>query len=176
MDENIKETNVMTDTNSTVKEDTKPKDDVQNISAEDQLQNMRIEMAKIKKAFDKTASELASTKKQLREKQSADEIALQEKAEREAEKEAQFQQLLKENTVTKYEKSFLKLGYPEELAQRASNAQYDGDTDELFRIQSEYQAMRDKKLEEEWMKSRPQANVGVDSDKEVDSFLQGFGL
>ena len=50
-----------------------------------QYEEMMIENAKLKKAMDKAASEAANNKRLLREKQSAEEIAAQEKAEREAE-------------------------------------------------------------------------------------------
>ena len=83
---------------------------------------LKVQIAKMKKAMDRAASDTARYKKQLREKQTAEEIALQEKAEKEAEREEAYQKLLKENTVTKYEKNFLALGYSEELATRAANA------------------------------------------------------
>lgn len=50
-----------------------------------QYEEMMIENAKLKKAMDKAASEAANNKRLLREKQTAEEIAAQEKAEREAE-------------------------------------------------------------------------------------------
>ena len=56
-----------------------------------------------------------------------------QKAEKEAERQEQFDELLKENTVNKLSKNFLKLGYPEDKAEEAANAQYDGDTETLFR-------------------------------------------
>ena len=54
------------------------------LSAEEQLQQMRVEMAKMKKSLDKATGEAADYKKQLRARQSEDEIRLQEKAEKEA--------------------------------------------------------------------------------------------
>lgn len=144
-------------------------------SLAEQLAQMRVENAKMKKAMDKAASEAANYKKQLREKQSAEEIALQEKAEKDAEREEAYQKLLKENTVTKYEKNFLALGYSEELAAKAANAQYDGDTDELFKIQQEYQSALLKQKEAEWAKSRPNPQAGNGEGEGVDAFLKGFG-
>ena len=144
-------------------------------SLAEQLAQMRVENAKMKKAMDKAASEAANYKKQLREKQSAEEIALQEKAEKEAEREEAYQKLLKENTVTKYEKNFLALGYSEELATKAANAQYDGDTDELFKIQQDYQSSLIKQKEAEWAKSRPNPQAGNGEGGDVDAFLKGFG-
>ena len=129
----------------------------------------------MKKAMDKATSDTAKYKKQLREKQSAEEIALQEKAEKEAEREEAYQKLLKENTVTKYEKNFLALGYSEELATKAANAQYDGDTEELFKIQQDFQTNLLKQKEAEWAKSRPNPQAGNGEGDDIDAFLKGFG-
>lgn len=139
--------------------------DKQELTAEEQLQQMRVEMAKLKKQQEKAASEAADYKKQLRAKQSADEIALQEKAEKEAERDAQFEQLLKENKVNKLEKNFLALGYPEEKANKAAIAQYEGDTDTLFKIQLEMQQALVKQKEAEWLKSRPEVSIGAGNEK-----------
>ena len=126
---------------------------------------MRVEMAKMKKSLDKATGEAADYKKQLRARQSEDEIRLQEKAEKEAERQEQFDKLLKENTVNKLSKNFLKLGYPEDKAEEAANAQYDGDTETLFRIQSEVQASLIKQKEAEWLKSRPVVSTGAGDEK-----------
>lgn len=149
----------------------------QQLSAEEQLQQLMVENIKLKKAQEKAASEAADYKKKynatLTDKQRAD----QEKAEKEAEREEQFNKLLKENTVTKYEKNFLALGYPEDLANKAAVAQYDGDTESLFKIQSEFQQKLIKDREAEWLKNRPdiQAGNGEDDDK-TDPFLKGFDM
>lgn len=137
--------------------------------------SLKVQVAKMKKAMDKATSEAASYKKQLREKQTAEEIALQEKAEKEAEREEAYQKLLKENTVTKYEKNFLSLGYSEELATKAANAQYDGDTEELFKIQQDFQSALLRQKEAEWAKSRPNPQAGNGEGDDMDAFLKGFG-
>ena len=90
---------------------------------------------------------------------------MQEKAEKEAERQEQFDKLLKENTVNKLSKNFLKLGYPEDKAEEAANAQYDGDTETLFRIQSEVQESLIKQKEAEWLKSRPIVTTGAGDEK-----------
>lgn len=147
------------------------------LSAEEQLQQLMVENIKLKKAQEKAASEAADYKKKynatLTDKQKAD----QEKAEKEAEREEQFNKLLKENTVTKYEKNFLALGYPEDLANKAAVAQYDGDTESLFKIQSDFQQKLIKERESEWLKNRPDVQAGNDEDGEkTDPFLKGFDM
>ena len=154
-------------------EDNPEEDDVPNLAEENA--SLKVQLAKMKKAMDKATSDTAKYKKQLREKQSAEEIALQEKAEKEAEREEAYQKLLKENTVTKYEKNFLALGYSEELATKAANAQYDGDTEELFKIQQDFQTNLLKQKEAEWAKSRPNPQAGNVEGDDIDAFLKGFG-
>ena len=137
-----------------------PKPD-EHISPEDQMQQLRVELAKMKKSFDTAASEAAGYKKQLRAKQSEDEIAAQEKAEKEAAREAEYESLKKENEVNKLTKNFLKLGYSEDLAEKAAVAQYENDADALFQIQSTHQESLVKEKQAEWLKSRPAAMSGA---------------
>lgn len=153
-----------TQTTSTISETKELKTPENNLSAEDQVQQMRVELAKLKKAQEKAASEAADYKRQLRTKQTQEEADAQEKAEKEAARQEEFDRLLKENTVTKLAKNYLSLGYPQELAEKAASAQYDNDTDELFKIQSTYQSAYKKSLEAEWLKTRPTAQSGASED------------
>lgn len=132
------------------------------VSLAEQVAQLKVQNAKLKKANDKATSEAAGYKKQLREKQTAEEIALQEKAEKEAEREEQFQKLLRENTITKFEKNFLALGYPADLAAKAATAQCDNDTDELFSIQQTFIEAKEKAMKADWMKSMPKPPAGND--------------
>lgn len=145
------------------------------VSLAEQVAQLKVQNAKLKKANDKATSEAASYKKQLREKQTAEEIALQEKAEKEAEREEQFQKLLRENTITKFEKKFLTLGYPADLAAKAATAQCDNDTDELFSIQQTFIEEKEKTMKADWMKSMPNPPAG-NSDDDEDAFLKGFNM
>ena len=145
------------------------------VSLAEQVAQLKVQNAKLKKANDKATSEAASYKKQLREKQTAEEIALQEKAEKEAEREEQFQKLLRENTITKFEKNFLALGYPADLAAKAATAQCDNDTDELFSIQKTLIEEKEKTMKADWMKSMPNPPAG-NSDDDEDAFLKGFNM
>lgn len=145
------------------------------VSLAEQVAQLKVQNAKLKKANDKATSEAASYKKQLREKQTAEEIALQEKAEKEAEREEQFQKLLRENTITKFEKNFLALGYPADLAAKAATAQCDNDTDELFSIQQNFIEEKEKTMKADWMKSMPNPPAG-NSDDDEDAFLKGFNM
>ena len=66
------------------------------------------------------------------------------------------------------------LGYPQDKATEAAEAQYDGDTDTLFKIQSEVQQALIKKKEAEWLKNRPPVNSGAGGGDNEDPFLKGF--
>lgn len=125
------------------------------------VQELMVELAKVKKAQEKAASEAAEYKKKYNATLSEKEQASIEKAEKEAERESQFQELLRENKINKLEKNFVLLGYSEEQALKAATAQYDGDTDTLFKVQQEVQQALIKKKEEEWLKSRPPINAGI---------------
>ena len=142
-------------------------------SLEEQLQQMRVENAKLKKAQEDAAKDASSWKKKYNETLSDAEKLAQEKAEREAEKDAELNRLRKESAVSKFEKNFLTLGYSQELAKKAAEAQFDGDTDTLFLVQSQAQEAIIKTKESEWFKKRPEVNTGVGSGGE-DPFLRGF--
>ena len=135
------------------------------LSAEEQIQALMLENAKLKKLQEKAASEAADYKKKYNATLTDAQKAAQEKAEKEAERQEQFDKLLKENSVNKLSKNFLKLGYPEDKAEEAANAQYDGDTETLFRIQSEVQESLIKQKEAEWLKSRPVVTTGAGDEK-----------
>ena len=135
------------------------------LSVEEQLQQALIENEKLKRAQEKAASDAADWKKKYNATLTDAQKAAQDKAEKEAERQEQFDKLLKENTVNKLSKNFLKLGYPEDKAEEAANAQYDGDTETLFRIQSEVQQALIKQKEAEWLKSRPYVSTGVGDEK-----------
>lgn len=150
-------------------------DNEQKETKEPTVQDLMIEIAKLKRGLDKAASEAADYKKKYNATLSEKEQADLEKAEREAEKEEKYNQLLRENSINKLEKNFVLLGYNEEQANKAATAQYDGNTDELFKIQSEVQQTLIKAKEAEWIKNRPLVNSGG-TNKEDDPFLKGFNM
>lgn len=144
------------------------------LTPEEQIQQLMVENAKLKKAQEKAATDAADWKKKYNATLTDSQKQAQEKAEKEAEREEQFNSLLKENTVNKLSKNFLKLGYPEDKAEEAAIAQYDGDTETLFRIQSEVQTDLIKQKEAEWLKNRPEVNTGAGEGETEDAFLKGF--
>ena len=132
------------------------------LSVEEKYAELLAENKRLKRATDKATSEAADYKKQLMASKSDSERAAMEKAERDAALMEELQALRKESAVNKYAKSFLALGYTEKQANAAAEAQYSGDTDELFRIQREYQTEYEKRVKADLMKSMPAPNIGND--------------
>ena len=148
------------------------------LTAEEQIAKLLAEQKKLKAAMDKAASEAAEYKKKYRATLSEKEQLDMEKAEREAQLRAEFEQLKRENTINKMAKSFINMGYSEDQAIKAATAQLDGDFEEFTRIHAAFLAARDKQKEAEWMKKMPAPPAGNKDTEPEDPFLKGlkFGL
>ena len=84
-----------------------------------------------KATFDKTASELATLKKQARDRMTADELAKQQQEEA----AQQVASLQAEVARMKQEKAFINAGYDAETAEKLSQMIVDGDTDGFVKAQ-----------------------------------------
>ena len=133
-------------------------------TAEEMYAELLAENKRMKKAFDKASSEAADYKKQLMATKSDAEKLSIEKAERDAALKEELEMLRKESTVNKYAKSFMACGYTEEMATKAAEAQYSGDTDELFRIQKLHTDNMAKQIRADIMKSMPAPATGNDDE------------
>ena len=118
-----------------------------------------------KEVFDKTASELANTKKQLREKMSADEIKAKEDAESREKLQKDYDALLREVTLSKNKAKFLALGYDEALAESTAEAMVDGDLDKVFANQKKHLDAVEKKIRADVLKDTPMPEGGNGSDE-----------
>ena len=98
-----------------------------------------------KEIFDKTASELSNTKKQLREKMSADEIKAKEDAEKMEELIKERDALLKEKTISGHKANYLALGYDEKLATETAEAMANGEIEKVFANQKKHNEALEKK-------------------------------
>lgn len=161
MDENTKVTPDGAENNGSA-EQKQPEVDIQAALAQSMANEKRF-----KAAFDKVSSELADLKKKYNAKLSEDEKASIEKAEREAEYKQYVESLEKFKAVTESATRFRALGYSEAQAQKAAEAQYGGDTDEVLRIQMEYQVDLEKRIKAELMKSMPKPSTGQDEDVQM---------
>ena len=121
----------------------------------EELKKLREEYQKKSSALDKTSSDLAEVKKQLKGKMSQDEA---DKAAREEEYNKLIQErdaLKKENQLTKFKAKYLSLGYDEAAADKAANAQFSGDSDTLFSIMGEQNTKLEAKLKADLLKGTP---------------------
>lgn len=130
------------------------------IDAQAQIQNMMVELARLKRANDKLSSENADVKRKYKATLSEQEQASMEKAERELEREEQFKSLLRENNINKTEKSYLALGFNADEASKIAVAEVDGDFEAKLQIMALVDARKKKEYEAEWLKTRPSVNSG----------------
>ena len=117
-----------------------------------------------KATFDKTSSEAASYKKQLREKQSDEEAKAAKEAEEKAALMARLEELEREKTVGTYTTSYLALGYDEKTAKASAEALAKGDMETVFANQKTQIETREKALRAELLKQTPPPASGA-SDK-----------
>lgn len=116
-----------------------------------------------KKLFDKTASELAEKKRELRDKLSEDEATkLREKEERE-ELEEKYNKLLRESAVSKNKAKLVALGYDEALADETAEAMADGNLEKVFANQKKHLGSFEKKIRAEVLKDTPKPTPDGDS-------------
>lgn len=108
-----------------------------------------------KATFDKASSEVASYKKQLREKQSDEEAKAQKEAEERAAIIAELDALKKEKVVNTYTTAYLGLGYDEKTAKATAEALAKGDMDTVFANQKTHNENREKALRAELLKETP---------------------
>lgn len=150
---------VQTKAEPTAKVDDKPT--THSASAEEQLQALMVENAKMKRAFDKAASEAADYKKKYNATLSEQERASQEKAEAEARRDERLAELERENSIHKFTESFLDLGYDKESAIAAATAQVDNDVETLFKLQKKIIDEKILAKEQELIKDIPRAKTGT---------------
>lgn len=140
------------------------------------VQELMVELAKERRLREKANSEAAGYKKQLSARMSEEELINAEKAEREAERDEQFQQLMRENKINKVEKSYLALGYTADEAAKMAVAEVDEDFDAKLKIQLAVQKRQKKEYEAEFIKSRPQLNAGAGDKQLTKEQFDNMGL
>ena len=150
---------VQTKAEPTAKVDDKPT--THSASAEEQLQALMVENAKMKRAFDKAASEAADYKKKYNATLSEQERASQEKAEAEARRDERLAELERENSIHNFTESYLDLGYDKESAKAAATAQVDNDVETLFKLQKKIIDEKILAKEQELIKDIPRAKTGT---------------
>lgn len=111
-----------------------------------------------KEIFDKTASELANKKKELKEKMTEDERAKQKEQEERELLQTNYEKLLRETNISKNKAKLLALGYDETLAEETAEAMIDGNSEKVFENQKKHIASVEKKVKAEALKNTPKPN------------------
>jgi hypothetical protein len=120
------------------------------------------ELDKLRKAISKANSEAAESKRQLREKQTAEEIAKAEQESKQKELQEKYDALLKEQTISKYAAKYREQGYDEKLAMDTAEALYSGDTDKVFANATKFHTEFEKSIRADVTKNTPKPNNGGD--------------
>lgn len=155
MAEEIKKTEINADESKKAEESKKTEE-----SIAERLAKLELENKKLKSSVDKASSEAADYKKRWKATQSEAEQRAIEKAEEEAAKDERIKRLERENAINNLAKSFMALGYSEDNANEAAEAQYDNDTDTLFKLQKSHMDNIKATIKEDLMKSMPKPPVG----------------
>ena len=116
-----------------------------------------------KEVFDKTASELADSKKQLREKMSADEIKAKEEAEKQEKLQSEYDALLRKVSLSENKAKLIGLGYEEKLATETAEAMIDGNLEKVFANQKKHLEAVEKKIREDVLHNTPKPEGGNSS-------------
>lgn len=115
-----------------------------------------------KAQFDKTASELAALKKQMRARMSEEEIKAEEARTAHEAMEQELNTLRRNNTLSEHKAKFLALGYDETEADKMAIALTDGETDELFAGMKRRGITAEKAMREKILKETPVPPAGTD--------------
>lgn len=116
-----------------------------------------------KDVFDKTASELAAKKKELNAKLSEDEQAKQKEQEEREKLQNAYNELLRENQISKFKAELLGMGYEDKLAADTAQAMADGDTAKVFANQKKQMEIVQKNARAEVLKNTPKPQPDGDS-------------
>lgn len=128
-----------------------------------------------KSQFDKLASELAATKKQLRAKLSEDEAKELDRKQAQESMEQELAALRKEKTLSVHKASFLSLGYEEQLAHETAEALVENDMDAVFSNMKKHKVNLEKAIRAEILKDTPVPPSGYNVEKkDEDVFVEAF--
>ena len=117
-----------------------------------------------KEVFDKTASELADSKKQLREKMTADEIKAKEDLEKQEKLQSDYDALLRKVSLSENKAKLLAIGYDEKLANDTAEAMLDGNIDKVLANQKKHLDAIEKKIREDVLHDTPKPEGDGPSD------------
>lgn len=126
----------------------------------DKLQEALVEMAKLKRAQEKAASEAAEYKKKWKESLSVQEQANLEKAEEQAKRDEEFEAMRKKLAINDLVSEYMDRQFPKEVAQKIAEARYEGDNATVNAIEKQMDEAKKKAWEADFLASRPNINIG----------------
>ena len=148
-----------------MKIDTSKIEGYEQMSAEEKLQ--ALEMYELdttgyvkKDVFDKTSSEVATLKKQLKERMTQEEQDKIKATEEFENMKAELEALRKDKAIQEHTNQFLALGYEQDLAVKTAEALYNGDMKTVFNNQKAFQENLVKKERAELLKETPKPQSG----------------
>lgn len=116
---------------------------------------------KLKAQNDKMSSAEAERKRKEREQMTADQQAELARIEAEEETKRHIQDLESFKNKTLAKERYLLQGMPVDLAEKAAQAELDGDMDSLSAIQKQHSDAVLKSARAEWLTNRPDVNAGT---------------
>jgi hypothetical protein len=116
-----------------------------------------------KDVFDKTASELAEKKKQLKDKMTEDEQKAQKEQEERDELQSKYEMLLRKSEISENKAKLVALGYDEALADETAVAMFEGDTAKVFVNQKKHLDSVEKRVRADALKDTPKPTPDGDS-------------
>ncbi len=117
-----------------------------------------------KATFDKTASDLAAMKRQLRERMTEDEQAKQDRETEHQKIMEELESLRKKDAINQHLGRYLKLGYDEALAQDTAESMVAQDFDRVYANQQAFLSAHDKAMQKQMVMAndkRPPAGDGT---------------
>lgn len=127
----------------------------------EQLKQANADRDKYKSANDKLSKEAAESKRALRAKQTAEEQEAEAKAEAERATQEEIKNLRKELNHNKAVNAYRSIS-DEKMIESLIDAVSDADHTAIANVMEKYATAKVKEAQAEWLKSRPQLNMGGD--------------
>ena len=123
------------------------------------LAQERAKNAKLQNDYNKTSSEAANYRKQLKAEEA---------------KERHTKELEEKLAKIDAQKRYMAIGMSEEMAEEAATAELAGESDKVTELYKKFNNASIKAAQAEWQRSRPPVNAGQGEDGKEDPFLKGF--
>lgn len=127
-----------------------------------EVKALRAEIAKLKQSVTNASADASKHKhekeelqKQLKERMSAEERAEAERAERDAARDREIEELRAKTNIADYKAQFIAIGYDSELAQESAEALNSGNVDGIFGAIRKFIDTHDKALAERAVLNNP---------------------